>query len=223
MNFSHTEENYLKHIYHLQQEAERVSTNQLAGQLQTKPASVTDMLKKLHDKSLVAYRRYQGFQLTDRGETAALHIIRRHRLWEHFLATKLGFAWTEVHALAEQLEHVSSEVLINKLDAYLGYPKTDPHGDPIPDANGRLPALPQQPLTAMALKQKVQVCAVTNQSAELLEMLNQLHIKLGARLEIRRRFDFDGSLEVLVNRRVSCILPETMARHLQVTLIGKQS
>ena len=138
LNFSTSEENYLKTIFHLQTKDENVSTNELAEKLQAKPASITDMMKKLKTRKLVNYQPYQGFRLTPEGKKVALSIIRRHRLWEYFLAEKLKFNWDEVHEVAEQLEHVSSKKLIDKLDEYLDFPKFDPHGDPIPDTNGKM-------------------------------------------------------------------------------------
>ena len=138
LNFSTSEENYIKTIFHLQNGQNTVTTNELAERLRTKPASVTDMMKKLKAKKLLHYQPYQGFRLTNEGKKVALDIIRRHRLWEFFLAEKLKFKWDEVHAVAEHLEHVSSKKLIDKLDEYLGYPKFDPHGDPIPDSLGKM-------------------------------------------------------------------------------------
>lgn len=223
MNLTATEENYLKEIYHLQQQGDKVFTNQLAEQLQTTPASVTDMLKKLHIKSLVAYERYQGFELTHTGASRALEVIRRHRLWEYFLCVKLGFDWNEVHPLAEQLEHVSSVALIEKLDTYLGNPQADPHGDPIPDAAGNLPAMHHLPLTEAPLQKTMRVTAVANQAPDLLDMLNQLQIHLGASITIRKKFGFDGSLDVLINRKHPTVLPETIARHLFVQPLNPRS
>ncbi len=136
VKYTETEENYIKGIVHLQKQTAQVSTQDVSGSLQTAPASVTDMLKKLKAKKLLNYKPYHGFRLSAEGNRVALGIIRRHRLWEFFLADKLDFQWDEVHEVAEQLEHVSSLKLIEKLDAYLGYPKLDPHGDPIPDHNG---------------------------------------------------------------------------------------
>ena len=136
-NFSVSEENYIKAIYHIQQSVDTVSTNALAEQLKTKPASVTDMLKKLKTKKLLHYEPYQGVRLTAEGRKLALGIVRKHRLWEFFLVEKLQFGWDEVHEVAEELEHISSKKLIDKLDAYLDFPRFDPHGGPIPDENGR--------------------------------------------------------------------------------------
>ena len=136
--YSQAEENYLKTIYSLEKDfGNEVSTNLIAGKIKTKASSVTDMLKKLANKELVVYKKYQGVYLTELGRLSALKVIRKHRLWECFLVQKLQFNWDEVHDIAEQLEHVKSEALINKLDAFLKFPKLDPHGDPIPDAHGR--------------------------------------------------------------------------------------
>src|SRR3954464_4250115 len=130
------EENYLKSIYHLSLNADNVSTNQIAASLNTRAASVSDMLKKLADKKLINYAKYQGVNLTAAGEKIAVNIIRKHRLWEYFLVEKLNFKWDEVHDMAEEMEHISSTELIDRLDKFMDYPKRDPHGDPIPDSNG---------------------------------------------------------------------------------------
>src|SRR5260370_7875992 len=137
MKVSASKENYLKAICHLQQEQGLVTTNALAAALQTRPASVTDMLKKLKEQKLLIYERYKGFKLNNEGRKAALQVIRKHRLWEFFLVKKLQFGWDEVHEIAEELEHISSKKLVDRLDAFLGFPDTDPHGDPIPDTQGR--------------------------------------------------------------------------------------
>src|SRR5829696_2815514 len=151
LNFSTSEENYIKAIFHLQNGQNIVTTNALAGRLKTKPASVTDMMKKLKAKKLLHYEPYQGFRLSHEGKKVALDIIRRHRLWEYFLAEKLKFKWDEVHAVAEDLEHVSNKKLIDKLDEFLGFPRVDPHGVPIPDANGKIEISRNIPLTELAL------------------------------------------------------------------------
>jgi len=142
MAISFTEENYLKVIHRLSEAtSEDISTNAVAELMQTKAASVTDMLRKLADKGWVNYQKYQGVRLSPAGEKIALSIVRKHRLWEVFLVDKMGFNWDEVHEIAEQLEHIESDELVQKLDAYLGFPKTDPHGDPIPNKEGILPEL----------------------------------------------------------------------------------
>src|SRR5688500_6686566 len=139
MKVSASKENYIKAIYHLQDEEGVVTTNALAKELDTRAASVTDMLKKLKSQKLLLYEKYQGFKLSPDGRKVALQIVRKHRLWELFLVEKLKFGWEEVHEVAEELEHISSKKLIDRLDEFLGFPKSDPHGDPIPDSSGKLP------------------------------------------------------------------------------------
>src|ERR1700744_6299516 len=156
MTISASKENHLKAIFHLQQEQGLVTTNALAAALNTRPASVTDMLKKLKEQKLLNYERYKGFKLTTEGRKAALQIIRKHRLWEYFLVKKLQFGWDEVHEIAEELEHISSRELIDRLDAFLGFPENDPHGDPIPDSQGRLQIRRQLSLSQLPLGKIVQ-------------------------------------------------------------------
>ena len=199
MSFTVSEENYIKSIYHLQQQGEVVSTNDVAAQLQTKPASVTDMLKKLNAKKLLNYERYQGFTLSDEGTKVALGIVRKHRLWEYFLVHKLGFGWDEVHAIAEELEHIGSPTLIEKLDNYLSHPKFDPHGDPIPDIDGKMEIRKQVNLPDLQLNCEAEVSAVGSQSTELLELLKHKNIGIGTVLKVVRKFTFDNSLEIQVN------------------------
>lgn len=202
MNFSNSEENYLKSIFHLQAEKETVNTNVLAEALQTRPASVTDMMKKLNAKKLLHYKPYYGFHLNAEGKRAAIEIIRRHRLWEVFLAEKLKFSWDEVHEIAEELEHVSSKKLIDKLDAFLCFPEVDPHGDPIPDNKGKIKETTKIPLNQLPLDMPAVVCQVSNQSAELLELLQHKKIAIGVVLEVKRHFDFDHSIEIKIKRSV---------------------
>lgn len=215
MNFSNSEENYLKAIYHLQAEQETVSTSALAQQLNAKPASITDMMKKLSTKGLLNYKPYYGFTLSAEGKKVALTIIRRHRLWEFFLAQKLGFKWDEVHEVAEELEHVSSKKLIEKLDAYLGYPQFDPHGDPIPDTKGRVKKIDRVALTKLPLNQPAILQSITNQSVDILDFLHQKKIGIGTQLEIKKRHAFDGSLEVKINKSLITITP-TLSKYLFV-------
>ena len=190
MNYSVSEENYIKSIYHLQQQTATVTTNMLANELHTKPASVTDMLKKLQTKQLVEYEKYRGFKLNAAGNKIALNIVRRHRLWEFFLVNKLGFEWDKVHEIAEELEHVSSIELIKKLDSFLNFPQTDPHGDPIPDTNGKIAIIKQLSLAEIAEKKNMVVSSVSNQSSEMLEMLKHYHIGIGTSLKVTKHFVF---------------------------------
>ena len=215
MNFTASEENYLKTIYHLQETEGTVTTSHLAASLQTKPSSVTDMMKKLAIKKLLHYRPYYGFSLTADGKKIALGVIRRHRLWEFFLSEKLKFSWDEVHMIAEELEHVSSRKLIDKLDAYLGFPQFDPHGDPIPDSKGKIANVEQVLLTELPLQQAAVITSVNNQSKELLDELAEKNIVIGTSIEIRKRSSFDGSLQVKIKNR-NAILTEQLAKHLFV-------
>ena len=218
LNYSVSEENYIKAIFHLQQQDGTVTTNELAGELKTRPASVTDMMKKLKAKKLVHYQPYRGFRLSSEGSKVALGIIRRHRLWEYFLAEKLKFSWDEVHAVAEELEHVSSKKLIEKLDEFLGYPKTDPHGDPIPDINGKIEQYSQQCLTSLPANKLVVVSNVSNQSNEILDLLKHKKISIGTNLEIKRRFDFDDSMEIKIGRQPVFTISKQVAENIFVKI-----
>lgn len=216
MNYSVSEENYIKSIYHLQQQTATVTTNSLANELRTKPASVTDMLKKLQTKKLVEYEKYRGFKLNATGNKIALNIVRRHRLWEFFLVNKLGFEWDKVHDIAEELEHVSSVELIKRLDSFLNFPPTDPHGDPIPDTNGKIALIKQLSLVEITAKKNVVVSSVSNQSPEMLEMLKHYHIGIGTSLKITKHFAFDGSVEIKVVQQAACIISEQVAKNIFV-------
>jgi len=197
---THSEENYLKAIYHLtvQLEAE-VPTNAIAEMMETKASSVTDMLKKLADKTLINYIKYQGVSLTEKGMHAAKMIVRKHRLWEVFLVEKLSFTWDEVHDIAEQLEHIKSEQLINKLDDFLGNPTEDPHGDPIPDAQGKITKTEKLLLSELA-ESEIAICVgVKDSSADFLQYLNKQKIALGAVIKVLGRENFDASLHLIIN------------------------
>jgi DtxR family Mn-dependent transcriptional regulator len=202
LNYSTSEENYIKAIFHLEKGG-TVTTNELSAELKTKPASVTDMMKKLRDKKLVHYKAYHGFRLTTDGRKVALLIIRRHRLWELFLAEKLRFSWDEVHEVAEDLEHVSNKKLIDKLDEFLGFPRFDPHGDPIPDKDGRIETSKQVCLADLPLNQLGTVCHVSDQSTEMLELMNHKKIGIGTKLEVKKKFSFDQSLEIKIRQQQS--------------------
>src|ERR1700730_12902973 len=167
MKVSISKENHLKTIFHLQQEQGLVTTNALAAALNTRPASVTDMLKKLKEQKLLIYERYKGFKLNNEGRKAALQIIRKHRLWEYFLVKKLQFGWDEVHEIAEELEHISSRELIDRLDAFLGFPESDPHGDPIPDSTGKIRLHKQFTLSEQPLNKTVRVSGIARQTTEM--------------------------------------------------------
>ncbi len=216
MKFSQSEENYIKSIYKLQAKTKKVNTNSLASHLNTKAASVTDMLKKLKSKKLLEYKRYYGFRLNETGNKEALKIIRRHRLWEFFLVSKLGIEWDKVHAIAEELEHVSSAELVKKLDEYLGQPKVDPHGDPIPDESGEMPEVKQVALNDFPFKKNGIVSAVSNQTNEMMKMLNHYGIGIGSQIKVLKTFDFDGSLEIKISKQPACVISGQFAQNIFV-------
>jgi len=216
LNFSASEENYLKTIYHLQTKDDNVTTNELAEKLRAKPASITDMMKKLKTRKLVNYQPYQGFRLTPEGKKVALSIIRRHRLWEFFLAEKLKFTWDEVHEVAEQLEHVSNKKLIDKLDEFLAYPKFDPHGDPIPDTNGKMETSKQISLPELQINKPAKICYIANQSGLLIEHLQEKKIKLGAAVTVKRKFSYDDSLEIKLDNKIVLTISGQLAKNIFV-------
>lgn len=216
MNLSIAEENYVKSIYKLQEGDAVVTTNALAYELETKPASVTDMAKKLKEKKLIDYEKYKGITLTPEGRKAALQIIRRHRLWECFLVDKLAFSWEEIHELAEELEHVRSEKLISRLSDYLGNPVIDPHGDPIPDAHGKMAKPRPQTSLDQANARRLVVTAVTDQSTALLAFLNAKNIKLGTQLEVIAHYEYDNSIEIKLKQHPAITISEQVAKNIMV-------
>ena len=220
--YSVSEENYIKAIFHLQEEVDRVNTVQLALAMKTKPASITDMLKKLKAKKLLDYQPYYGFKLTAEGNKIALGIIRRHRIWEYFLAEKLKFNLHEIHELAEVLEHVSSKKLIDKLDAYLGSPKFDPHGDPIPDFEGKITLDNHVSLAAMEEKMKGRVCRIGNASKKIMELISHQQINIGSQIMIEKKFEFDGSLEITVDRKHKANISQQLAKNIFISYESKK-
>lgn len=197
-----SEENYIKVIYHLSLVSPKgVNTNAIAGMLETKASSVTDMLKKLSDKELVLYQKYQGVTLTESGFLSAKMIVRKHRLWEVFLVEKLGFAWDEVHEIAEELEHIKSEVLINKLDTFLEHPAFDPHGDPIPDENGVIKKVNKLLLSEADLNKEYHCIGVKDSSSDFLKYLDKQKIALGSTFIVKEKESFDDTLLVEINAK----------------------
>ena len=195
--FSQSEENYIKAIYHLETISNKgISTNAIAKKLETKASSVTDMIKKLSEKELVAYKKYQGVKLTDFGRKTAANIVRKHRLWEVFLVDKLNFSWDEVHDVAEQLEHIKSPKLINQIDALLGFPTHDPHGDPIPDKNGNLNIIDKILLSTLHKNESGICVGVDDSSSEFLRFLDKKGITLGKQITVLEKEDFDDSLSI---------------------------
>ena len=194
-----TEENYLKAVYKLSEENEVVTTNQLAASLNTKPASVTDMLKKLSDKKLIDYTPYYGVSLTPAGKKIAVDVVRRHRLWEYFLVDKLNFKWDEVHDMAEELEHISSTELIDRLDQYMEYPAYDPHGDPIPDKNGRIKKNEFKPISSLAVDESGIISGIREHSPSFLQYLEKMNLLLGNKITVIDILAFDQSVVLIVN------------------------
>ena len=215
---SFAEENYLKTIYHLSQaDKSGVSTNAISEIMQTKPASVTDMIKKLAEKKYISYQKYKGVHVTNKGKVSALQIIRKHRLWEVFLVDKLDFKWDEVHEIAEQLEHIKSTVLVQKLDKFLGFPRIDPHGDPIPDENGEILIGKKIPLTEVLLDQVVVVTGVENSDASFLAHLDKIKITLGSKISIVEKNTFDGSMEIKMANKSHLFISKQVSDNLLVT------
>ena len=206
-----SEENYLKAIFHLQRgDGKYISTNALAEEMQTKASSVTDMVKRLSEKDLVNYKKYQGVKLSANGKKAAVEVVRKHRLWEVFLVENLDFSWDEVHEVAEQLEHIKSEKLTQELDKFLGYPKKDPHGDPIPDAEGNFTVANRVLLSELS-KEETGICVgVKDSSAEFLQYLDKYKISLGREMKVLEKEDFDQSMliemegnKIMISKKIS--------------------
>ncbi len=211
------EENYLKSIYHLSLNTESVSTNQLAALLNTKASSVTDMLKKLAEKELINYIPYQGVTLTASGEKIAVNIIRKHRLWEFFLVEKLSFKWDEVHEMAEEMEHISSNELIDRLDKFMGYPKYDPHGDPIPDCEGKFKTHDLKPVSAVNINTDGIICGVRDHSVAFLQYLEKQELTIGKKITVTDIIEFDHSMILQMENKTIQISRE-VANSLLITL-----
>ena len=200
--FTLSEENYLKTIYHISISSSKgVSTNAIAKKLKTKASSVTDMIKKLADKNVLVYKKYQGVSLTEEGRKTAALIVRKHRLWEVFLVEKLNFNWDEVHDVAEQLEHIKSPKLINEIDVLLGFPKHDPHGDPIPDINGNLHKIEKNLLSTLKINDSGICVGVKDSSAPFLQFLDKQQIALGQKLQVLDKEEFDDSMKIIINNK----------------------
>ncbi len=216
------EENYLKAIYKLDtNEKIGVSTNSLAEALNSKPASVTDMLKKLSEKKLINYRKYQGVNLSAKGKKVAIRVVRKHRLWETFLVQQLKFGWDQVHDIAEQLEHIHSDELIDRLDEFLGNPNFDPHGDPIPDKAGNIPSRKELVLDELVKNELAQVIGVKDHSSSFLQYLTGLKVELGAVIKVIEHIEYDRSKKVAINNNEPFTLSEQVCSNLYVKRIKK--
>jgi DtxR family Mn-dependent transcriptional regulator len=212
--FSQAEENYLKAIYNLDGENQKgISTNLIANKMKTKASSVTDMIKKLSDKQLVVYKKYQGVELSVKGRKAASIIVRKHRLWECFLVDKLRFSWDEVHDIAEQLEHIKSEDLMERLDQFLEYPSIDPHGDPIPDKNGNITKRSKVKLSTLKENEQSVLLSVKDSSVEFLKYLNRKKIAIGNTIKVLSIEPFDRSMQIEMNSK-KFVISENVAENL---------
>lgn len=215
MEISYTEENYLKAIFKIsEQDGKPASTNAISSEMSTSAASVTDMIKRLSDKALIHYERYRGVTLTAQGERIATHLIRKHRLWEVFLVEKLHFSWDEVHEIAEQLEHIKSQRLVERLDEYLSFPKFDPHGDPIPDADGNFAIRKQVLLAEIKPGDDGLVVGVQDHSTAFLQYLDRMELVLGTPVELLEYFEYDESMRVLINNKREQVLSKKVCQNL---------
>lgn len=214
--YSLTEENYLKAIYKIQETESSVTTNAIAEVLETRAASVTDMLKRLAEKKLIRYEKYHGVVLLAKGKKIAIQVIRKHRLWEVFLSQKLHFAWDQVHEVAEQLEHIHSELLIDKLDEFLGFPRFDPHGDPIPDKQGQFEKNNFESLAESKVGKTYIVSGVTEYSKGFLQTLDKLHIRIGSSLTVKSKQAYDGSMEITLEGEKPVVLSQQINSHIYV-------
>jgi len=216
MRKTYSEENYLKAIYHLGKTENKVSPKAIADALENNPASVIDMLKKLQEKELITYDKTKGAFLSRTGEIAALDIIRKHRLWEVFLVDKLHYGWDEVHDIAEQLEHIHDDQLAKKLDDFLGNPAFDPHGDPIPGSNGKMPVYANILLSDIPVNQVCKVGSVRDTSPAFLKYLKQLDLGLGAQIRVLEKQEFDNSMVITINGGQQKTVSNKMTDHILV-------
>jgi DtxR family Mn-dependent transcriptional regulator len=215
---SFAEENYLKAIFFLSDNGQQnVSTNDLSEALKTKPASASDMIRKLAAKKLLQHEKYHGVYITDLGKQEALKVVRKHRLWEVFLVEKLRFNWDEINDVAEQLEHIKSPLLVERLDEFLGFPKYDPHGDPIPDAAGEYNPKPKLPLSEVAVGARVLIVAVKDSSPLFLQYLDKIGVHIGASVLLLDRVAYDGSVQLRVNNNQELFISREAADNLMVT------
>jgi len=217
---SQTEENYLKAIFSISQHsAKSVSTNNIAEKLNTKASSVTDMIKKLSEKGLIDYKKYKGSSLTEKGKKRAIKIVRKHRLWEVFLVEKLNFNWGEVHDLAEQLEHIESDELTERLDKFLNHPTKDPHGDPIPDADGNIRSKDSILLSNCERNTFYNVASVKDNSSEFLQYLEKHSINIDTKLKVLEKFDFDDSITIQINHNKNLTVSKKVCSNVYVNII----
>ncbi|AXI23942.1 Mn-dependent transcriptional regulator [Cardinium endosymbiont of Sogatella furcifera] len=219
MKHTHAEENYLKAIYMLSERQETlVATTAMAEFLHTSAASITDMMQKLHNKGLVIYRKYQGVMLTEVGKQSAIKILRKHLLWEVFLVDKLKFGWSEIDEIAEQLEHIDSDILIDRLDHFLGNPYCNPHGIVIPNAHGSIVAKPRLLMTDLDEGASGIISAIKDDSASFLQYLGKRNIYLGAKITVVEKIQFDESMDVTIDHQYKINISRKITDHILITL-----
>lgn len=217
MPISPTEENYLKAIFKLSgKDNETVATNAIALSMKTAAASVTDMLKRLTEKGYVLYEKYKGARLSEKGQKTAIELLRKHRLWETFMVDKLNFSWDEVHVVAEQLEHIQSQKLIDCLDEFLGFPKFDPHGDPIPDKHGNFEHHLPTFLSELQVGQEAIIVGVKEHSSPFLQYLEKYHLILGSVVEVLSIFEYDQSLLIKIQNEMEHTVTHKVAQNLYI-------
>lgn len=215
-----TEENYLKAIFNLSNAAGEASLSELAQSLQVSLPTANSMIKSLQKNGWVVYEKYRPVALTESGKKEAALIIRKHRLTEMFLVKKMGFGWEEVHEVAEQIEHIHAPKFFKRMDELLGYPTIDPHGSPIPDANGNMQALNFIPLTGCKSGQQVILTALTHTSTEFLEFLTSRNLLLGTELKVLSKESYDQSMVLSYLDHPSETLSEKVCERLLVKVIS---
>lgn len=211
-----TEENYLKAIYKLAQQNQEITVKDIALSLDIKMPTVNSMIKKLDEKKLIRYQKYKAIEITEKGKKEALHILRKHRLTELFLSQVMGLGWEEVHDIAEQIEHIQSNLFFNRIDEMLGKPQFDPHGEPIPDINGKLPTYKAFPLAEGQVHKLYKVAGVANHHPSFLQFLDHIGVALGSTIEIKEIQDFDKSMEVKLNHKQKTIFSYTVCLNIMV-------
>jgi DtxR family transcriptional regulator, Mn-dependent transcriptional regulator len=212
-----SEENYLKIIYHLDKQGlKKITPTAISEALSNNPASVVDMIKKLADKKFLVYEKTKGVKLTEKGKSIAILIVRKHRLWEAFLLEKLGYGWDEVHEIAEQLEHVQHPELADRLDKFLGFPQYDPHGDPIPKANGETAITYKTLLAEIEEGKSCRVVAVKDTSPSFLQYLKKLDIGIGSKITLLEKIPFDNSMMIMIGKNVKTTVSKIFAENLLV-------
>ena len=212
-----SEENYLKAIYNLDKQGlKKITPTAISEALNNNPASVVDMLRKLVDKKLLQYEKSKGVKLTEKGRNIAILIVRKHRLWEVFLLEKLGYGWEEVHEMAEQLEHVQHAELADRLDKFLGFPEYDPHGDPIPKANGETAVTYKTVLAEIPEGGSCRVVAVKDTSPAFLQYLKKLDIGIGTKITMIEKIPFDSSVIIKLGKSNTTTVSRVFAENLVV-------